>query len=408
MSESVPLRACVSSYIGGGWGEEQAFEEFGVPAFVIRGTDFESCRAGNPSKVPYRFHKSSNAEKRLLNPGDICLEGAGGSDDQPVGRVLLIDDYLLAKLSGPVICASFCKLLRPNLNQVNPTYLFWVLQAAYQCGSVEKYQVQSTGIRNFQLEYFLDDFQVPLPAIAVQQSIGALLTRFENLYRNNRRRIELLEETARLLYREWFVNFRYPGHEDVPLVDSELGRVPQGWKCSKIMDVAAIDYGDQLPKNQMGIGVIPVYGAAKQIGRHDKANTLEPTLIMGCRGSCGEVSITDSPAFVTNNSFLIKPKLCDRRQWLFLLLQDRGVGEFITGSAQPQITLANLAYLKIKEPPPELLDEFHRITSPLFELILNFHQQQIKIEEVRDLLLPRLVSGDLDISDLELDLEAVN
>ena len=245
------------------------------------------------------------------------------------------------------------------------------------------------------------------PPTKVQAVIGSVDQIFSGLIKNNRRRIEVLEEAARLLYREWFVHFRYPGHEDVPLVDSELGRVPQGWKCSKIMDVAAIDYGDQLPKNQMGIGVIPVYGAAKQIGRHDKANTLEPTLIMGCRGSCGEVSITDSPAFVTNNSFLIKPKLCHRRQWLFLLLQNRGVGEFITGSAQPQITLANLAYLKIKEPPPELLDEFHRITSPLFELILNFHQQQIKIEEVRDLLLPRLVSGDLDISDLELDLETV-
>ena len=396
--EEQPFEALFELPLRNGIHKKKNFHGSGVP-IINMGELFDGDRIRIPPENLIEV-TDSELERFGIEQGDLLfarrslvLEGSGKTS-------------LVEELGTAAVFESSVIRVRLDRTKADPDYYLAFFSSPEGRSRVLSIASQTavSGIRGSDLAKLF----VPVPPVQLQREVGRALKGLDDLIENNRRRIELLEETARLLYREWFVNFRYPGHEDVPLVDSELGRVPQGWKCSKIMDVAAIDYGDQLPKNQMGIGVIPVYGAAKQIGRHDKANTLEPTLIMGCRGSCGEVSITDSPAFVTNNSFLIKPKLCDRRQWLFLLLQDRGVGEFITGSAQPQITLANLAYLKIKEPPPELLDEFHRITSPLFELILNFHQQQIKIEEVRDLLLPRLVSGDLDISDLELDLEAVN
>ncbi len=169
--EHVPLRELVKFYIGGGWGEELEAEGFSERAHVIRGTDFDAVARGAVGTVPCRWHKPSNLKKRSLRAGDICLEVSGGSYDQPVGRVLRISDQTLDWFDGPVMCASFCKLVRADEAKVDPFYLFLILDLAYQQRIVERYQVQSTGIRNFQFEFFLDDFSVPLPDRKGQEEI---------------------------------------------------------------------------------------------------------------------------------------------------------------------------------------------------------------------------------------------
>ncbi len=170
-SEHVPLRDLVKFYIGGGWGEETENDSFSERAYVIRGTDFDAAARGSVGSVPCRWHKPSNLKKRGLRAGDICLEVSGGSYDQPVGRVSRISDYTLSWFDAPVMCASFCKLVRPDEAKVDPFYLFLILDLAYQQRIVERYQVQSTGIRNFQFEFFLDDFSVPLPERGEQEEI---------------------------------------------------------------------------------------------------------------------------------------------------------------------------------------------------------------------------------------------
>lgn len=244
-------------------------------------------------------------------------------------------------------------------------------------------------------------FRVPEPNVRVR--IGRVLADFDDLIENNRRRVEILEEMARSIYREWFVKFRYPGHEDVCMINSTLGPIPEDWSVAPLLRVADVRYGRGLAKKEMRPGEIPVYGAAKVIGSHDTATVFERTIVMGCRGSCGQVAITSAPAFVTNNSFTIVPKAGFGKLWLYRFLEHRGVAEFIGGSAQPQITLDSISGLDLYVPNAGLITAFEAAIGPLDAAAWHLGRSSRRLEEIRDQLLPKLVTGQIDVSTLDLD-----
>jgi type I restriction enzyme, S subunit len=170
------LEQLLEHVIGGGWGEEAQSEEFTVPAYVIRGTDIPFARHGSVTKCPLRWHKGSNFKSRKLQAGDLVFEVSGGSKGQPVGRSLLVGQTLLSQWDGDVICASFCKLLRPKTEMALSAALYCFLLEAYTNGLIEKYQVQSTGISNFKFTAFVKEVRMPLPPPAVMTRFGEAVT----------------------------------------------------------------------------------------------------------------------------------------------------------------------------------------------------------------------------------------
>lgn len=178
--------------IGGGWGNEEKTTEFSIKAPVIRGTDIPNLRhSGAYKDVPVRYHKVSNHTSRVLQVGDIILETAGGSKGQPVGRTLLIDTYI-TKVLPNAICASFCKLLRPNKTLISSTLLYFYLDRMYQTGEIELYQVQSTGISNFQFKQFLEDKQFIVPQLILQEKL--FINQYIDKIGNNKQQIQTLTE----------------------------------------------------------------------------------------------------------------------------------------------------------------------------------------------------------------------
>ena len=178
--------------IGGGWGNDTETAEFSIKAPVIRGTDIPTLRStGNTSNVPIRFHKKSNHTSRQLQYGDIVLEVAGGSKGQPVGRSLFVDSYILGALTQ-VICASFCKLLRANGDVLLPELFYLYLDQMYQTKEIEQYQVQSTGISNFQFKQFCEEKTFVVPPISIQKAfpIAFCIDKIEN----NKTQIQTLTE----------------------------------------------------------------------------------------------------------------------------------------------------------------------------------------------------------------------
>lgn len=153
----------LSYYIGGGWGEGDESTSYSCDAYVIRGTDFPKIKNGDWSTCPYRYHKKSNYEARKLEPWDIVLEVSGGTQEQPVGRTLIVTPDLLKALSNKVICASFCKQLRCDDNVISPIYYYYWMQFLYDTRIIDKFQLQSTGIINFKFEYFHRKGDVLLP-----------------------------------------------------------------------------------------------------------------------------------------------------------------------------------------------------------------------------------------------------
>ncbi|RTE44794.1 restriction endonuclease subunit S [Acinetobacter junii] len=192
---TLKMSEIVSYYIGGGWGEEEQNLEFSEEAYVIRGTDIPKFNEMKFSEKVLRFHKPSNLKSRVLQAYDLIFEVSGGSKDQLLGRNLMITPNLLNIFENKVICASFCKLIRFDLNKVNPFFMKYFMKLYYKYDLVGLYQVQSTGISNYQFESFLkhQTIQVPTKPLTDQfeKIVKPLVEQMENLGLQN----ELLVST---------------------------------------------------------------------------------------------------------------------------------------------------------------------------------------------------------------------
>lgn len=153
----------IKYYIGGGWGNDEESKDYSKEAFVIRGTDFPRVKKGILSTCPLRYHKEGNYNKRCFLEDDIAFEVSGGTEDQPVGRSLIISKRKLNRFNNKLICASFCKQIRCDRSKVEPLYMYYWLQYMYKTRMLDKFQSQSTGISNFKFDYFLKKGIVLLP-----------------------------------------------------------------------------------------------------------------------------------------------------------------------------------------------------------------------------------------------------
>lgn len=246
--ETKSVRELSSYFIGGGWGDERKSLDT-QPYYVIRGADFKKINIANYSELPLRYDKKKRIVSRLLEPGDIVIEISGGSHSsgQSTGRSIFVDDEMIKALKHPIIPASFCRLLRVNNQVIFPKYVYYHLQNMYVNGNVQKYEVQSTGISNFQFEYFLDTEQIRVPPYNEQIAVASILSALDNKIRLNFQINRKLEAIAQALFKSWFIDFDpvrakaegrdtgLPEHISslfpAYFVDSELGQIPEGWEA---------------------------------------------------------------------------------------------------------------------------------------------------------------------------------
>ena len=166
---------------------------------MIRGTDIPDARSSQVAGVPHRFHTPSNLRSRKLAAGDILFEVSGGSKGQPVGRTLLITPELMSAFDGDVICASFCKRIRPDAAGYGPELLYLSFLEGYESGEIEQFQVQSTGISNFKWTEYIGKTERIVPPAPLRsrfrQQVAPLFTQISTLglqIQNLRRTRDLL------------------------------------------------------------------------------------------------------------------------------------------------------------------------------------------------------------------------
>ena len=244
----------------------------------------------------------------------------------------------------------------------------------------------------------LRNLTIPVPNDLALSKIVEILSRYDSLIENYQKQIKLLEEAAQRLYKEWFIDLRFPGHENTKIVDG----VPEGWEEKSIMEVFDFKYGKILPtKYFVEDGPIPVYGASKQIGRYTKANCFEPKVLIGSRGNAGFVHRTiEDETYVTNNSFIVEPT----KEYTFLRLpyiyESFKAMDFVaicTGAAQPQLTLNSIASLKYIVPTKKLITIYCDVSISFFTKIAMSYKQIRLLIEARDRLLPKLMSGEINV-----------
>lgn len=244
-----------------------------------------------------------------------------------------------------------------------------------------------------------ENLLIPTPPLSEQRKIGHILSSYDDLITTNQRRIALLEEAAHLIYREWFVHLRFPGHDSI----EKKNGTPTGWTKKSLGDIAKLHYGKALKASERNPGKFPVYGSSGVVGYHNTPFVQAGAIIVGRKGNIGSLFYSDNPCFPIDTVFFIPPEQSSR--WLYLALHSLN---FISSdSAVPGLNRAYAESLPIMEPDIQTQERFKALTDPLFTKIEILQQQNHRLAQARDLLLPKLMSGQIDVSNIRLTDEDV-
>ena len=236
--------------------------------------------------------------------------------------------------------------------------------------------------------------EIQLPDLATQRAMTAVLGAYDDLIATNQRRIALLEDAARRLYREWFVHLRFPGHESVPVRDG----VPEGWEQKPLGDIAPLNYGKALKSTDRKDGMVPVYGSSGIVGTHNLALVGSGAIVVGRKGNVGSLYFSPVPCFPIDTVYYIVP--AQTSYWLFLALHQLN---FISSDAAvPGLNRTYAHSLPVLQPSNDVAEAFERLVRPVFEQVQQLTEQNAKLNRTRDLLLPKLMSGQLDVSGVRL------
>ena len=233
------------------------------------------------------------------------------------------------------------------------------------------------------------DFAVP--AVGEQTRIADILSTHDDLIENNRRRMALLEESARLLYREWFVRLRFPGYEHTRIVDG----VPQGWERAQLEDALVLQRGFDLPTQDRQDGTVPIYGSTGVLGYHDKAKATAPGVVTGRSGTLGEVQYVAEDYWPLNTALWVKEFRRVTPLFALFLLREMDLKQFNGGASVPTLDRKSVHRVEILIPPALLLRSFDDVAVDIFAQIKHLNTQNQKLRAARDLLLPRLMSGEI-------------
>lgn len=330
-------------------------------------------------------------ENDFLHKGDIVFVRSNGNKEL-VGRCMIINQDI------PVTFSGFCIRLRLNNTQLyNPTFFTYLFKSNGFRKAIAGTAV-GANIQNLS-QGRLGNYEFECPNIETQHLIAYTLSRYDSLIDNYQKQIKLLEEAAQRLYKEWFVNLRFPGHENTKIVDG----VPEGWEKKSIDSIYSIKYGKNLSTKLINkSGEYPVYGANGIIGYYSQANCEEQVALITSRGNgSGDVLMTyHTKAFITNNSFIVKPleryKYCDL-SFTFHFLSRANFRAVRTGAAQPQLTNQSIHNVDVVLPSKEVIEKYCKIAYPFFQEIKTFKHQLRLLTESRDRLLPKLLSGEIEV-----------
>ena len=287
-------------------------------------------------------------------------------------------------------------LLRVNENKVYYKFLYYYFYSESWRRVIKTNTVLGATVDRIPLIKF-PDFIVELPPLEMQYKIANILSSYDDLIENNQKQIKLLEEAAQRLYKEWFVDLRFPGYEKTPIIDG----VPEGWSFQKIGKVFEIKYGKTLSMNNiLNKGKYPVYGANGVIGYYNQKNCDDYVVLVTSRGNgSGEVLRThDKESFITNNSFIIKPiKNFIKVPFIYQMLKTVDFKRICTGSAQPQLTNVSINLIDILVPSDEIIKRFCQDSQFYYNKIENLLKQNKNLKEARERLLPKLMDDELEV-----------
>jgi type I restriction enzyme S subunit len=339
-----------------------------------------------------------------VEPGDVLLNITGDS----VARSCRVPDELL-----PARVNQHVAIIRPKKENFDSRFVGYFFTSPFMQNTMLSL-AGCGGTRKALTKEMIERFEVPQPPRPVQARIADILSAYDDLIENNRRRMALLEDSARLLYREWFVRLRFPGYEHTRVVDG----VPDGWALVRIDDFGTVltgktpatkesdNYGGDVPfvktpdmHGQAFVLQTETYLTEK--GAKSQANKFLPTgtLLVSCIGTVGVVSLTADACQFNQQINAVIPNEDFLRYYCYFALKGLKPRLDAIGGG---VTMANVSKGKFEcmdllRPSTLLLRDFDEFCTPVFSQIKVLGQQNQKLRAARDLLLPRLMSGEIAV-----------
>ena len=323
-------------------------------------------------------------ESYSIRRGDVFVTRTSETSDELGMSCVALKDYPMATYNG------FTKRMRPITNRVLPEYIGYYMRLPNFRGEFRAFSTMTTraSLRNEDLL----GLEVKLPSIEIQKQIADILSAYDDLIENNQKQIKLLEEATQRLYKEWFVDLRFPGHENTKIVD-----VPEGWSRTNINEILTFHRGYDLTKNEMKAGRYPVVGSTTVIGYHNEFKIKGPGIVTGRSGSLGKYQFIWDNFWPHNTSLYISDYKDHNIFFVYSLLQTVDFASLNNGGAIPTLNRNVLSNIEVIEPTDELQEMFAKIAEAQYRKIRNLEKQNNQLKMARDVLLPKLMSGEVEV-----------
>lgn len=316
-------------------------------------------------------------DKSRPKKGDILL-----TKDGTLGRLAIVGDER-------VCINQSVALLRVNKDILSVSYLYYLLSTPlYQAKMLA--DAGGAAIKHIYITR-VNQLLIPCPSYDEQCLIANILSRYDSLIENYQKQIKLLEEAAQRLYKEWFVDLHFPGHENTKIVDG----LPEGWEKKRITDLLEIKYGKDHKK--LLDGNIPVYGTGGIMRYGNSSLYTGESVLIPRKGSLNNIMLVDCTFWTIDTMFYSIPKIENSAKIAYFYLCEHDMYSMNIGAAVPSMTINILNGMELLLPTDNLRREFEKFVGDYYRQITSLQSQIRLLTEARDRLLPKLMSGEINV-----------
>jgi len=369
-------------------------DNFGKGLKVVNVKDFQDRLIADLNGLDEINPHGVVREECYLKDGDIIFVRSNGN------RELIGRSMLLKGVTERVSHSAFSIKVRFSTKDALPRFYAYVFRTELIRTELSN-RGGGTNISNLNQD-ILESLQVPKPPLLIQHKIASLLSAYDDLIENNTRRIAILESMAQAIYREWFVEFRFPGHENVKLVDSPLGKVPEGWN-KHLGDVITLKRGYDLPQRDRRSGIFPLVSSSGITDFHDEAKVTGPGVVTGRYGTLGDVYYIQKDFWPLNTTLYVQEFQGNEPLLIVHLLRSLNLASQNAAGAVPGVNRNALHLLEVTFPPLNLQKQIVPTIEAIECNCRNLRSTNENLRKTRDLLLPKLISGELDVEDLDIE-----
>lgn len=385
--KKVVLGEVCDFFNGGAWSDKEYVNE-GIPVLKVtncKSTGFQLDNLNYLSEKSREKYKKNN-----LIIGDVIVATVGSHPnliESAAGRSCIVN----SQVEGFYLNQNAVCIRTKDKRILSQKYLGYLCK----CADFQHYiQSRGRGAAN-QMRIAISsikEYSFTLPDFENQQYIADILSAYDDLIENNQKQIKLLEEAAQRLYKEWFVDLRFPGHENTKIVDG----VPEGWSRGLLKELISVNYGKD-HKKAPDDGNIPVYGSGGLMRKCNKSLFSGEAVLIPRKGSLNNIMYVDETFWTVDTMFYATMKQPHTAVFVYFFVKAFDMYSMNIGAAVPSMTTKILDAMDVVIPDKETLEKFDKCAKTYFNKIKTLQGQNERLKTARNLLLPKLMSGEVEV-----------